>query len=61
MHNFESTLENETHKLLCDLEIQTNHLFSARQTDVVIVKKKKNCRIVDVVDPTDHRVNLKES
>ena len=41
MHNPESVLENETHKLLWDFEIQTDHLILARQPDLVIVNKKK--------------------
>ena len=31
MPNPESVLENETHKLLWDFDIQTEHLISARQ------------------------------
>ena len=41
MHNPASVLENGTHKLLCDFDIKTDHLISAR-------KKKKNlqnCRL----------------
>ena len=41
MHNTESVLKNETHKLLWDFKIQTDHLISARQLDLVIVTKKK--------------------
>ena len=41
MHNLESILENETHKLLWDFEIQTDHQILARQPDQVIVNKKK--------------------
>ena len=41
MHNPESFLENETHNLLCDFDLQTHHLISARQLDQVIVKKEK--------------------
>ena len=41
MHNPESVPENETHKLQWDFEIQTDHQISARQTDLVTVKKKK--------------------
>ena len=69
MHNSESVLENETHKLLWNLEIQTDHLISARQPDLVIVlkkkkkkrKKKRTCRIVDFAFPVDNRIKLKES
>ena len=41
MHNAKSTLENETHELLWDFEIQSDHLISARQPDLVIVNKKR--------------------
>ena len=39
MHNPESVLENETHKLLLDFEIQTDHPISASRPDLVIVEK----------------------
>ena len=42
MHNPESVLENETHKILCDFQIQTDHLISARRPDLMIINKKKN-------------------
>ena len=67
MHNTGSAQENETHKLYCDFEMQTDHLISARRPDPVIVKKKKkkkkkkrNCRIVDFAVPSDHKIKLKE-
>ena len=62
MHKSESVRENEMHKVLWDFEIQTDHLISARQLDLVIInKKKRTSRIVDVAVPTDHRVKLKEN
>ena len=64
MHKPESVLENETHKLLWDFEIQTDHLISARQPNLIIInkkEKKRTCRIVDFAFPVDHRVKLKES
>ena len=33
---------NWTFKILCDFEIKTDHLISARRPDVVIINKKKN-------------------
>ena len=63
MYNSESVLENETHKLLWDFKIQTDHLISARRPDLIIINKKRgggNCRIVDFAVPVDHRVKLKE-
>ena len=41
MHNSESVQENETHKVLWDLVIQTDHLMLARKPDLMIVNKKK--------------------
>ena len=40
MHNPESILENEMYQILWDFEIQTDHLISTRQPDLVIVNKK---------------------
>ena len=64
MHNPEPVLENETHKLLWDFEIQMDHLISARQPDHLIInnnKQKRTCRIVDFAIPAGHGVKLKES
>ena len=41
MHNPVPVLENDTHKLLRDFEIQTDHLISARRPDLIIIEKKK--------------------
>ena len=61
MHNPAPVLENETHKLLLDFDIQTDHLISA----LIIInrqkkKKKKICKIVDFAALADHRIKLKE-
>ena len=61
-HNTESVLENETHKLLKDFEIQTDHLISARQPDILMVNKTKRTYLtVDFAVPSDHWVKLKGS
>ena len=41
MDNSESVLENETHKLFWDFEIQTDLLISTRRSDLVIVNKNR--------------------
>ena len=41
MNNPAHVLENDTHKLLWDVNIQTGHLISARRPDLIIIKKKK--------------------
>ena len=61
MQNPESVLENETHKLLWDFEIQTDDLISDRRSDLIIInKKERTYRIVNFVVPTEHREKLKE-
>ena len=41
MYNLESIQENEMHKLLCDFEIQTDHLISIRRPNLMIINKKR--------------------
>ena len=61
MHNPAPVLENDTHKLLWDNNIQTDHLITARRPDIIIInKKKRTCKIVDFAVPVDHRIKLKE-
>ena len=62
MHNSESVLENETHKVLWNFDTQTDHLISTRRPALMIVNKKnRTCRIADFAGPADHKVKLKES
>ena len=64
MHNPESVLENDTHKLPWDFKIEMVHLISARRPGLLIIKKKKKkkekktCRIVDFAP---NILKLKES
>ena len=61
MHNPAPALENDTHKLLWDFNIQTDYLIPARRPDLIIINKKKRiCKTVDFAAPADHRINLKE-
>ena len=55
-------LENATHKLLWDFNIQADHLIPARRPGLIIInkKKKRTCKIVDFAVPADHRIKLKE-
>ena len=66
MHDPESDIENETHELRWNFEIQTYHLISASGANLIIVKKKKkkkkrNYWIVVFAVPAEVRINLKES
>ena len=40
-HNPESVLENETHNILLNFDIQTDHSISTRRPLLIIVTKKK--------------------
>ena len=42
MHNSVAILENDKHKLLGDLDLQTDHLISAKRLDLIIIAKKEN-------------------
>ena len=57
-----TVLENDTHKLLWDFDIQTDHLISARRPDLIVINKKKQkiCKIVNFAVPADLRIKLKE-
>ena len=59
MHNPAPVLENDTHKLLWDFNIQTDQLILARRPDHIIINKKKKRREFAV--SADKRINLKES
>ena len=70
MYSLAPVLENDTHKLLWDFDIQTDPLISARRPDLIIINKKKKkkrkkkekkiSKIVDLAVPADHRIKLKE-
>ena len=56
-------LEDDTHKLLWDFDIHTDHVISVRRPDLIIInkkKKKKICKIVDFAVPADHRIKLRK-
>ena len=40
MNKSESVPENEKHKILWDFTIKTDHLISARRTELSVIKKK---------------------
>ena len=61
MHNPAPVLQNATHKLLWDINIQTDHLIPARRPGLIIVnKRKRTCKIIDIAVPADQRIKLKE-
>ena len=63
MYNPATVLENDTHKLFWDFNIQTDHLIPIRPNynqQKKKKKKKRTCKIVDFDVPDDHRIKLKE-
>ena len=60
MHNPAPVLENNTHKLLWDIDIHTDHLITVRWPDIIINKKERICKIVNFAVLADHRIKLKE-
>ena len=61
MHNPAAVQENDTHKLLLDFDIQTDHLISTRRPNLIIINQiKKIGKIVDFAVPADHRIKLKK-
>ena len=61
MHNPTPVPENDTHKLLWEFDAHTDHLISARRPDlIIIIIKKRICKIVDFAVPAGHRIKLKE-
>ena len=56
-----SFLQNDTHKLPWDFNIQTDQLIMARRPDLIIINKQKRiCKIVISAVSADHRTKLKE-
>ena len=53
--------ENETHKLLWDFEIQTDHLIDLVIINLKEKEKIRTHRIVSFAVPAEHRVKLKEN
>ena len=62
MHNPALVPENDTHELLWDFDIQTDHLISVKRQDLINKKKKKKkiCKIFNFAVPADHRIRMKK-
>ena len=61
MHNQAPLLEKDTNKLLLDIDTYTDHIISTRKPDlIIIIKKRRICKIVHLAVPADHILKLKE-
>ena len=57
----EAVIENENFKLLWDFTIQCDRVIETRRSDIVLVdKKNKEVKIIDIAVPGDSRVKEKE-
>ena len=57
-----SVQENDTHELLWDFDIKTDHLITASRPDIIIINKTmRTYEIVDFPFLADHWVKLKDS
>lgn len=57
----DSVLENDTYKVYCDREFQTDHTITYNRTDVLIMnKKEKKARLIDIAVPAPANVELKQ-
>ena len=45
MHKLKSVQETDTHKILSNIEIQTDHIISARRPDFVLIYKKRRKKL----------------
>ena len=60
-HIPDSVVENDSVKLLWDINIQCDNVIEARRPDIVVIdKKEKVCINVDIAVPADRRVEEKE-
>ena len=55
-----SVLESEDYKILWNFNIQTDHVIDVLRLDLVVVNKKRPCKIIDFAVPRDSRIGEKE-
>ena len=59
-HEPKSVLENEDYKILWDFSIQTDHVIEAWRPDLVVVDKKRSCKIIYFSVPGNSRIEEKK-
>ena len=61
LHKAEKVLENDSIKILWDFNCQTDRYIHHRRPDIILINKEtKECSLIDVAIPGDHRVDDKE-
>ena len=60
-HEPENVLENEDYKILWDFNIQTDHVIEPRRQNFVVVdKKRRTCKMINLAFPGNSRIEEKE-
>ncbi|CAB4027853.1 Hypothetical predicted protein [Paramuricea clavata] len=61
-HQPNGVIESDNVKILWDFNIQCDHAIECRRPDIVVVlKKEKECKIIDIAVPGDCRIGIKET
>ncbi|CAB4008758.1 Hypothetical predicted protein [Paramuricea clavata] len=61
-HQPNGVIESDNVKILWDFNIQCDHVIECRRPDIVVVlKKEKECKIIDIAVPGDCRIGIKET
>ena len=58
--NFDSILESGNYKIYWDFSIQSDHIIEAWRPDLVVVDKKRTCKITDFAVPRKCEIEEKE-
>ena len=61
MHEPESILENEMHKILSDFDIQTDHRIPVRSLNLELINKRKKELVIEWILLFQRRMKMKES
>ena len=60
MHKPESDLENKTHNIVFDFEIQMDHSIAARSSDLMLNNNKRTRHLVDFATLADNKEEMKD-
>ena len=62
-HQPNGVIESDNLKILWDFNIQCDHVIECQTPDIVVMvlKKEKECKIIDIAVPGDCRISIKET
>ena len=56
-----NVVENDRIKILWNFNIQSDHVFQDRRRKIVVLcKTERKCHLIDIAEPKDKRIELKE-